>query len=68
VSSRAGQLGGLDRRARLESVCERGTRAATVGLDVREREIRVWYFDVLLGASDPRTQDTVEPIVVSKAH
>jgi hypothetical protein len=34
----------------------------TVGLEIREREIRVWFFDVLLGAFDPRTQSTVEPI------
>jgi hypothetical protein len=34
----------------------------TVGLEFREREVRVWFFDVLLGAFDPRTQQSVEPI------
>jgi transposase InsO family protein len=35
----------------------------TVGLELREPEVRVWFFDVLLGAFDPRTQQSVEPIV-----
>lgn len=34
----------------------------TVGLEFRDHEVRVWFFDVLLGAFDPRTQQPVEPI------
>ena len=34
----------------------------TIGLEFRESEVRVWFFDVLLGAFDPRTQQSVEPI------
>jgi hypothetical protein len=34
----------------------------TVGLEFRESEVRVSFFDVLLGAFDPRTQQSVEPI------
>jgi putative transposase len=34
----------------------------TVGLEFRDPEVRVWFFDVLLGAFDPRTQQSVEPI------
>ncbi len=34
----------------------------TVGLEFREPDVRVWFFDVLLGAFDPRTQQSVEPI------
>lgn len=34
----------------------------TVGLEFREAEVRVWFFDVLQGAFDPRTQQSVEPI------
>jgi hypothetical protein len=39
----------------------------TVGLDIRHNEIRVWFFDVLLGAFDPRTQETVEPIPAAES-
>jgi hypothetical protein len=34
----------------------------TVSLEFREPESRVWFFDVLLGEFDPRTQQSVEPI------
>lgn len=37
-------------------------RYYTVGLEFREPEVRVWFFDVLLGEFDPRTQQSVEPI------
>lgn len=30
----------------------------TVGLEFRDPEVRVWFFDVLLGAFDPRTQQS----------
>lgn len=34
----------------------------TVGLEFPEPDVRVWFFDVLLGAFDSRTQQSVEPI------
>lgn len=38
----------------------------TAGLEFREHEVRVWFFDVLLGAFDPRTQHSVELIAPSE--
>jgi hypothetical protein len=39
-----------------------GLRKAIQSDNGREPEVRVWFFDVLLGAFDPRTQQSVEPI------
>jgi hypothetical protein len=42
-----------------------GGNRYTIGLEFREHEVRVWFFDVLLGAFDLRTQQSVAPLVPS---
>lgn len=46
------------------------TRLTSTRLTSTQREVsevRVWFFDVLLGAFDPRTQHSVEPIASPSA-
>jgi len=44
-----------------------GLVGQTVGLQVHDPEVRVWFFNVLLGAFVPGEQTTVEPILSAAA-